>query len=524
MLMKKTIFIFLLFVTDSFSSFSQTTYYLNSISGNDNFSGKSERKAWKSLEKINAVTLKAGDKVLFSCGSNFVGMFNPKGSGEQGNPIIIDKFGNGAVPILSGNGLVEQTIYLYNNQYIEIKNLEITNYHSVRGKVRKGIFVMIEDFGVAHHILLQNLYIHDVNGSINHTKISGGILWYATGGKKPSRYDDFVIENCKIVRCDRDGIRGSSEVFVYKKKNWFPSTNVIIRNNVLEDIGGDGIVLICCDGALIEHNFLNGGRTHIRDYAAGIWPWACENVIVQYNEVCNMKGFKDGQGFDVDFNCKNIIVQYNYSHDNEGGFLLICTPSEKLDPDLWGSDNVIVRYNVSINDGERTFHVTGPVSNVKIHNNFIYLNKKQDHPIFLFTEWGEFPEKTWIANNIFYADGVARYSYAHEKNQENGTYFKTDGEYWRTKPIYKSNVYFGKHVLPPSDSSGVYSDPMIENLATIFNEDGEAKYGFEILKNLRINPKSPCLNNAFQVMDTVENDFLGKKIVGKYPKNIGIFE
>ena len=27
-------------------------------------------------------------------------------------------------------------------------------------------------------------------------------------------------------------------------------------------------------------------------------------------------------------NCNNTIIQYNYSHDNEGGFLLICNTGE----------------------------------------------------------------------------------------------------------------------------------------------------------------------------------------------------
>ena len=62
------------------------------------------------------------------------------------------------------------------------------------------------------------------------------------------------------------------------------------------------------------------------DYAAGIWPWDCDNSIIQFNEVSGVKGTKDGQAFDSDYRCRNSLFQYNYSHDNEGGFMLICSP------------------------------------------------------------------------------------------------------------------------------------------------------------------------------------------------------
>ena len=43
-----------------------------------------------------------------------------------------------------------------------------------------------------------------------------------------------------------------------------------MRSNLLENIGGDGIVPEGCDGALLEHNILRGGRMRAEDYAAGL--------------------------------------------------------------------------------------------------------------------------------------------------------------------------------------------------------------------------------------------------------------
>ncbi len=36
----------------------------------------------------------------------------------------------------------------------------------------------------------------------------------------------------------------------------------------------------------------------------------------------------DGTGFDVDYDQDGTVIQFNYSHDNEGGFILLCTDAE----------------------------------------------------------------------------------------------------------------------------------------------------------------------------------------------------
>lgn len=54
-----------------------------------------------------------------------------------------------------------------------------------------------------------------------------------------------MIENCKLERTDRNGI-------CQRTLGMTRSTNVIIRSNILEDIGGDGIKLWGTNGGLVE--------------------------------------------------------------------------------------------------------------------------------------------------------------------------------------------------------------------------------------------------------------------------------
>jgi hypothetical protein len=87
-----------------------------------------------------------------------------------------------------------------------------------------------------------------------------------------------------------------------------------------------------------------------KDADAGIQVYRHKNGIIEYNEVDSTHLiYGDGQGIDVDGSISGrTIVQYNYCHDNGGGFLQNSNPRD--DPDST-NDGLIVRYNISQNDG-----------------------------------------------------------------------------------------------------------------------------------------------------------------------------
>ena len=84
---------------------------------------------------------------------------------------------------------------------------------------------------------------------------------------------------------------------------------------LLEDIGGDGIKLWGTDGGFIEKNVVRKARARCNDKeaAAGIWPFACDDTLIQFNEVSGHLGTKDGQAYDSDYWCRRTVFQYNYS-------------------------------------------------------------------------------------------------------------------------------------------------------------------------------------------------------------------
>jgi hypothetical protein len=243
-------------------------------------------------------------------------------SGAAGRPIVFDRYGEGSPPRIEGRGEVEDAVRIFNAQHLEVRNLEVTNQGPAPA-LRRGVHIQLQNFGTARHIVVAGMYVHDVNGT-NERKENGGIIFSTDGGRVPSRFDGLTIERNIVWKVDRSGIVARS--YHARRNRWFPSLGVVIRDNLVEDVGGDGITPWATDGAIVEHNIARECNRRAANYNAGIWPWSTDNTVIQLNEAAFVRTARDGQGFDSDYNSHNSLFQYNYSHDNEGGFLLICSP------------------------------------------------------------------------------------------------------------------------------------------------------------------------------------------------------
>ena len=426
---KFIIFLFIVFCTCN-NTYARV-YYINAETGDDNNSGRSPGYPWKTLRQVNITTFEPGDSILFKSGQEWLGMLYPRGSGTEGNPIVISKYGGTEKPKIHGGhaDLVDfegyrtiQTVLLYNQQYWVISNLEITNmpdnvitdFNENGYERRRGIYVAISDTGEIKGITICDNYIHHVQG--DDTKDfhgSGGIIIVSLGKSKPSFYNGIHIHNNHIYMVNRTGICISSywqrrprtdfypESWMDKMGPYHANLNVIIRNNYLESIGGDGIVPQASFKALMEYNRVNGAASRSDGYNAGLWAWNSDSVMIQYNEVWNTKTIRDGMAFDCDAYSVGHTYQYNYSHDNEGGFMLLFGHSKEV-PD---AENIghLIRYNISMNDGNSLLQLygSGHTQSV-IHSNLFYNTNHKVHPIKVDGK----PQDIKIYNNIFYMSNM----------------------------------------------------------------------------------------------------------------------
>jgi len=426
-----------------------TTYYVDSQRGKDSGSGISPSQSWKTLRKVNQSHYRPGDRILLRCGSRWTGQLSLSSSGAKGAPIVIDRFGRGPLPRIDGEGQVEDVVRLVNVEEVEVHHLEITN-HGMRSGLRRGVLVAVINFGTAHHVVLSDLYIHDVNGT-DERKDNGGILFRTIGNRVPSRFDGLRIERNIIWKVDRSAIAGQSDEVMRSK--WYPSLHVVIQDNYVEDIGGDGIVPWATDGALVAGNIALRCNQRSESYNAGMWPWSTDNSLFEMNEAAFTHSTRDGEGFDSDFNSKNTHFLYNYSHDNDGGFMLICAPGKRNPLENIGNIGTVIAYNISHNDDNLIFNLSGADQTTVAHN-AIYTDSDDDVQLLVVSDWGGWSNGALFQANIFDVAGTGRFGHSLRRNSD-GTYEIGPGWGGGRDIRFEGNSYFGSIIDIPHDPSAM---------------------------------------------------------------------
>lgn len=422
-------------------------YHVDAVTGNDANEARTPATAWRSLARLNQARLRAGDEVLLAPGSVWTEPLVVSHSGRRQKPIVIRPAAAGPRPRIDAGGVSEHGIAIRNAEYVELSGLEITN-DGPPGPARIGVLVSAQNAGVVRGIALRDLYIHDVRGT-NSRKDNGGIVFSALGPVLPTRFEGITIERNIIWRVDRSGIAGISDHVT--RRNWFPSRNVVIRDNYLDDIGGDGIVPRGTDGALVEHNIVYRAAMRAPGYNVAIWQWSTDNTLIQLNEAAFTNGRWDGQGFDSDFNSRGTVIAYNFSHDNDGGFVLICSPAPDPSTNI-GNTGTVVRDNVSRNDGARIFQLSGQIRDVSIERNVIHVPAGADVQMVAATEWQGWASDVRFSGNLFAVAGTARYG--HEVARDGPDYILEPG-FPVTGPVrFDGNMFLGGHVDPPQDANG----------------------------------------------------------------------
>ena len=450
--LKKNLRLFVGFFILNFLSFSvlATDYYFSQSLGNDLNDGLTPTTPFKSLDRANSLSLNSGDRVFFKSGETWFGMFWPKGSGSLGNPIEISSYGGLEKAKFDGNGY-QSALLIYNEDYYNISNLEITNQNSHLdsfGSIKKlpGFFGEENDWGsggnirfgikvVANNRSLEGFNFHNLTinniypspGSPNNTPVAGSPLKNKNQGygiKFESQSDVVIgniytisnvqITNSTISRTGHYGVwikpLGLSGIDFYKHSNF------VVSGCKFLDTGGAGFVPVKATNVLVENNTFNGTGSsddpRMYGRGSGTWPFDSSDVVIQNNVFMNARGPLDSYGVHIDYNNENVVVQYNFSYNNEGGFVQI----------LGSNVNVGYRYNISVADGYRIQGVNNAIQNGRIfhisdycgdnsscpnvgtfvYNNTVFVPLNTSPEIYFHEGSGE----TLFKNNLVYVAGV----------------------------------------------------------------------------------------------------------------------
>ena len=563
------------------SAATGTTYCVDSKDGNDSNDGTSESKAFKTLDKVNGLNLEPGDTVLLKKGSVFEDQalkFTKEDSGTAEAPVKISTYGEGEKPKINTNGhgqwelnygnpldnqnhkwkgTVSSSILIEDTEYLEIEGLELTNdrksatdtetdkaYNDAYAMDRTGVAGVAKDNGTVDHIVLNDLYIHDVTGNVYNKHMTNGGIYFIVakptneGETGIARYNDVQIRNCSLNKVNRWGIAvGYTYQWGQFQTGELPdatmakygSSNVVIENNYLNHVGGDAITTMYLDRPLIQYNVSENAAEQIntKDYsknqpsldangnpngtqgvgagrvAAGIWPWKCKNAIFQYNECFKTlnaaSGNGDGQPWDADYG-DGTNYQYNYSHGNTASTIMFCGPE---------SVNNTFRYNISQNEDMGPLDPAGNSGNCQVYNNTFYI-KEGLNTIWHRSHGNGGPVD--MENNIFYFAGntpvtVNDWNPSGNKTFSNNLFYNVS-TYPNDANAVKVNAGTEVLVNPGSGPDSVAADKAVRkhedpNATTVFD-------GYKLAEN------SPAINAGKVVVDrngySIDHDFFGHAI------------
>ncbi len=525
-----------------------TTYYVDATAGSDNNSGISESSAWKTLGKVNSTVFQPGDRILLKSGESWEGQLWPKGSGSAGSPIVIDRYGTGDKPKIGGNGLVNDAVRLFNQEYWEIRNLDISNAKpatSTPGENLgdyRGIHISGDNSRQLSYFRISGVDVHDVTGEINWisgtqpdppepgirfktgwdgSKKTGGIVFDTTvpdifnPPNQATVINDVVVEKSTIRNTSFAGITFKQYTGDGKNENgetiatatgwgtranasdpkFTPHTNIVIRDNFITQegtaYGCNGMYLTNIRGGLVERNVVYRAGT------SGIETYYADDIVIQHNEVYETQqkaGGADSNGIDPDKGTTKILIQYNYVHDNGDG-ILICQ---------FSFGNTVIRYNVIKSNTRYPIYLHSDAAAVaEVYNNTIYNDK---------------------SNYLIYGYGSSLNAKYNIRN--NNIYSTQAGAVLTTSStiVYENNNYYGAALqIPPGDALALQVDPKFAGPLT--GPSGTAESGPRLDSALGFRSQSGALtvNTGKAVPENGGVDYAGRALYNGLP-DIGAFE
>ena len=449
------------------------------------------KRPFNTLARASAVVLRPGQRLLLRRGTTCTGTLAPGGSGTAPGRIVIGAYGRGARPHVKGVG--EDAVLLKDMSHVVLRSLEVSNRGTMEAR-RRGVHV-VATAGVVRGVTIRGLNIHDVQGDLSKDAGGSGGIQVDVLGPEPTRFDDLLIEGNRIADVSRSGvfIVGTADADRPRAGEPWPaaSTRVRVRGNRLTRLGGDGIVPLGTVGAVVERNVVSTGNLRGRGLSdplgmicnAGIWTFHANGTVIQRNEVFDMRfNGCDGSGFDVDYDQDGTVVQDNYSHDNEGGFILLCTDAKPR--------TAQVRFNLSVDDrlvanqSPCSLEPGSNYSGLRFHNNTIVGRQ---------LSWGVLGNATSalldasrleLRNNVFYATAPQTTTLG-------------------CGAPCSHNLFFG---LPATGTAAVSADPLFRDPAR------RGRGRIAVGRGFRLRPHSPALGAGVKVPSSPARDYFGRPV------------
>jgi hypothetical protein len=337
-LLVATMLLLTLYSSLAMTAFASENSYYVATSGSDANSG-SISEPFKTIQRgISALT--AGDTLLIRSGT-YTEKVTIRNSGSSVGFITIKNY-PGEKVIISGSNSAGANLSIYNNSYIRVEGLELSNNSG--NDTPMGISIE----GAGTNIQIVNNKVYDITSNSN----AHGIAVYGTNPTSP--ISNLLIEGNEIYNCKL----GQSESMVLNGN----VTEFKVINNTIHDNDNIGIDFIGYEGTAGS-----GETDRARD---GL----CAGNIVYNISSINNPTYNDygADGIYVDGG-KNIIIEGNYVKNCDIGIEMASEHKDKT------TDGITIRNNLILDCTDYAALVFGGASksngtatNIKIYNNTVY--------------------------------------------------------------------------------------------------------------------------------------------------------
>jgi hypothetical protein len=225
-----------------------TSYFVDSVAGNDTRTGLSDATSWQSLSKVNSFAFNPGDVVNFKRGGTWTGTLTISRSGVSGNPIVFQDYGSGNAPLIRRasspeTGGLTRTVVI-NGSWIVLQNFLITNAHeagiflgtAANRNVIRNNEITATGYGVATYgqfnLVTQN-HVHDVHMIITNAgggNYGAGCFFFQQAGSGGNELSYNRAINCRAP----DPFFGINGKFVEIFNN---GDNLYVHHNYAENAG-----------------------------------------------------------------------------------------------------------------------------------------------------------------------------------------------------------------------------------------------------------------------------------------------
>lgn len=465
-----------IFLTLFFTGLSAATYYV-SPDGNNASSGLSVAESWETIQHaLN--TVDAGDTILLMSGT-YTEKTEWNVSGEADNYITLKNYVDDIV-IIDGSTTGNNTalMYLEDKNYIRIEGIKFTAHNGNYQPV-------INCYGSNSHIEIRNCEIYNTMCNDSYA-----ILLEGSG-------DDYIIENNYLHDLEGDNAVG---ILFVGSDTEIPFTNIIIRNNTLENIDPAPSEAIAvngnADGFEISGNHLSdinnigivmiGGEDWVNTNDAvnfarnGVCRW---NTVVHANSIYG-GGYAGGIYVDGG---KHIVLENNTVSHSDVGLEVGCENHGFIAEDITVRNNVLYKNEKSgLGFGGYDYPSTGNVMNCSFTGNTVFDN---DSLLSGFGQlWIQHAENCTVRNNIFYALQspviVNAYDWditALGNTLDHNLYYTGNAEtdfYFHTELLHSFDDYRSES---SQDTNSLFEDPLFADISSY-------------IPHLHIELSSPAVN------------------------------